>query len=166
MTDDYESLFAFNRWADRHVLDACRTLTPEQYAAEPVPGWSSVRSSLVHNAIVIDGWLAGLTGVVGGEPLTEADLPAIDDIERLLDRAGRTFEELRPRFTPEWLSTPLTLRRGSRSVALPPWVVLRHVVNHSTYHRGQVASKLKRFGVEPPRIDFTLWAMEQMPQAG
>jgi hypothetical protein len=24
--------------------------------------------------------------------------------------------------------------------------MLRHIVNHSTYHRGQVASKLKRFG--------------------
>jgi uncharacterized damage-inducible protein DinB len=42
--------------------------------------------------------------------------------------------------------------------------VLRHVVNHSTYHRGQVASKLKRFGVEQPMTDFVLWALEQVPQ--
>jgi uncharacterized damage-inducible protein DinB len=44
--------------------------------------------------------------------------------------------------------------------------VLRHVVNHSTYHRGQVASKLKRFGVEQPLTDFVFWVMEQAPQQG
>jgi hypothetical protein len=43
--DDFVSLFADNRWADDHVLDACGKLSPEQYAAEPVPGWSSVQSS-------------------------------------------------------------------------------------------------------------------------
>jgi uncharacterized damage-inducible protein DinB len=42
--------------------------------------------------------------------------------------------------------------------------VLRHIVNHSTYHRGQVASKLKRFGVEQPGTDFVLWLYEQNPQ--
>jgi uncharacterized damage-inducible protein DinB len=45
---------------------------------------------------------------------------------------------------------------------LPPWAVLRQVVNHSTYHRGQVAAKLKRLGVEPPMTDLIRWVMEQM----
>jgi hypothetical protein len=29
MHDDLTSLYAYNRWADRRVLDACRMLTPE-----------------------------------------------------------------------------------------------------------------------------------------
>jgi hypothetical protein len=33
-----------------------------------------------------------------------------------------------------------------------------------TYHRGQVASKLKRFGIEQPITDFFFWAIEQVPQ--
>ncbi|HEY1859087.1 MAG TPA: DinB family protein [Gemmataceae bacterium] len=47
---------------------------------------------------------------------------------------------------------------------MPPWAVLRHVVNHTTYHRGQVASKLKRFGVQQPETDLIFWAFEQIPQ--
>ena len=42
--------------------------------------------------------------------------------------------------------------------------VLRHIVTHSTYHRGQAASKLKRFGIEQPNTDFFFWAIEQVPQ--
>ncbi len=164
MQDDYAALFAYNHWADRRVLDACRTLTADQYAAEPVPGWASVRSTLVHLAVVIDGWLRGLTGEVVGMPPGEADLPAIDDAERILERAYQTFDQLSRTLTPEWLATPLTLRGAGRSAVVPPWAVLRHVVNHSTYHRGQIASKLKRFGVEPPVTDFIFWVFEQMPK--
>jgi uncharacterized damage-inducible protein DinB len=40
-------------------------------------------------------------------------------------------------------------------------MVLRHVVNHSTYHRGQVAAKLKRLGIDQPATDFVFWAREQ-----
>ena len=47
---------------------------------------------------------------------------------------------------------------------MPPWVVLRHIVNHSSYHRGQVASKLKRFDIDPPKIDMVFWAFELVPQ--
>ena len=51
MTDDFASLFAFNRWANDTMLAACRQLTAEQYAAEPVPGWGSVRSTVYHIAL-------------------------------------------------------------------------------------------------------------------
>src|SRR5262249_57304522 len=57
MKDDFGSLFAFNRWANARMLDACRKLTPEQYAAEPVPGWSSVRATVCHIAVVTELWL-------------------------------------------------------------------------------------------------------------
>lgn len=164
MHDDCVSLYAYNRWADRRVLDACRKLTPEQLVAEPAPGWSSVRSTLVHYAIVTEGWLRGITEVVEEKVLTEAELPTVDDVQRLLDKAHRVVDALLPTLTPEQLATPRTFRRGSRSAVLPPWVVLRHVVNHATYHRGQVASKLKRFGVEQPPTDFIFWAFEQFPQ--
>jgi uncharacterized damage-inducible protein DinB len=164
MKDDFVSLYAFNRWADRKVLDACRKLTPEQYVAEPIPGWASVRSTVVHIAIVTNGWIRGLTGEVVGNPPTEAEVPTIDDAQRLLDRAYQIVDELLPTFTPERLNTPMLLRRGERSATLPPWTVLRHVVNHATYHRGQIASKLKRFGIEQPSTDFIYWVFEQQMQ--
>jgi uncharacterized damage-inducible protein DinB len=164
MTDDFAALFAYNRWADGRALEACRALTSEQYTAEPLPGWSSIRSSIAHIAMVADGWLRG----VAQEPVedfpTEADFPTVEAAERLLDRAYETFNRVVPRLTAEQLSTPRLFQGRGRSAILPPWAVLRHVVNHSTYHRGQVAAKLKRLGVDPPATDLIFWVFEQMPQ--
>jgi uncharacterized damage-inducible protein DinB len=164
MHDDFVSLFAFNHWANARMLDACRKLTAEQYAAEPVAGWPSVRFTVWHIAVVTDGWLRGLANDPDESFPTEVELPTVDDAQRLLERAYRRFDELLPTLTPERLATPVLLRRRGRSATLPPWVVLRHIVNHTTYHRGQVASKLKRFGIQQAETDFVYWAFEQIPQ--
>lgn len=163
MQDDFVALFAFDRWANRKVLDACRKLTAEQYVAEPVPGWSSVRSTVYHIAWVTEFHLRTLAGDPEDSP-TEADVATVDDAARLLERAYRRFEELQPTLTPQWLNTVFTVRGGGHTFTLPRWAMLRHIVNHSTYHRGQVASKLKRLGVEPPLTDFFFWVIEQVPQ--
>jgi uncharacterized damage-inducible protein DinB len=164
MQDDVVPLFAYDCWANTKILDACRKLTAEQYGAEPVPGWSSVRATLSHIALATELNLRTLAGDPQDRMPTEADLATVDDVARLLERAYRRFEELRPTLTPERLNTMLTLRAIGRTFALPRWAMLRHVVNHATYHRGQVASKLKRFGIEPPTTDFFFWVIEQIPQ--
>ena len=164
MQDDVVALFAYDRWANRKVLDACRKMTAEQYVAEPVPGWSSVRSTMYHIALVTEFHLRTLAGDPDDSIPTEADLATVDDAARLLERAYRRFEELCPALTPERLTTVVTLRRRGRTATLPPWALLRHVVNHSTSPRGQVASKLKRFGIEQQITDFFWWVIEQVPQ--
>ena len=156
MQDDVVALFTYDRWANTTVLDACRKLTAEQYVAEPVPGWSSVRSTISHIALATEFNLRTLAGDPDDAIPTEGDLPTVDDAAGLLERAYCRFEELRPTLTPERLNTVLTLRRRGRTATLPPWAMLRHIVNHSTYHRGQVAAKLKRSGSNnrPPTSSF------------
>jgi uncharacterized damage-inducible protein DinB len=164
MLDDVLALFAYDRWANARILDACRNLTTEQYVAEPVPGWSSVRSTIYHIALATEFNLRALAGDPDDRIPPEADLATVDDVVQLLERADLRFEELSPTLTPERLGTMLTLCAIGRTFTLPRWAMLRHIVNHSTYHRGQVASKLKRFGIEPPNTDFFFWVIEQVPQ--
>ena len=164
MQDDFVALFAYDRWANRKVLDACCKLTAEQYVAEPAPAWSSVRSTIYHIALASEFNLRTLAGAPDYRLPTEAELATVDDAAQLLERAYCRFEELRPTLNPEWLNTMLTMRAVGRTFTLPRWAMLRHIVNHSTYHRGQVASKLKRFGIEQPNTDFFWWVIEQISQ--
>jgi uncharacterized damage-inducible protein DinB len=164
MQDDVAALFAYDRWANTRVLDACRRLTAEQYVTEPVPGWSSVRSTINHIALATEFNLCMLAGDPDDRIPLEADVATVDDAARSLERAYGRIDELRPTFTPEWLNTVLTLRAVGRRFKLPKWAMLRHIVNHSSYHRGQVAAKLKRFGIEPPNTDFFFWVIEEIPQ--
>jgi uncharacterized damage-inducible protein DinB len=164
MRDDLVDLFEYDRWANGKVLGVCRELTAEQYVAEPAPGWSSVRSTLCHVFLATEFNLRALAGDPDDRVPAEADLATVDDVARSLDGSYRRFEEMRPTLTPERLAAVLTFRAVGRTFTLPRWAMLRHIVNHSTYHRGQVASKLKRFGIELPNTDFFWWVIEQVPQ--
>lgn len=170
MQDDVVALFAFDRWANARMFEACRKLTAAQFVAEVVPGkegvagWSSVRATVYHIAMATEFNLRALgDGADEGFP-GEADVGTVDDVVRLLERAYGRFEELRPAFTPAWLDGRLTLSAIGRKFTLPRWAILRHIVNHSSYHRGQVASKLKRFGVEQEITDLFWWVIEEVPQ--
>jgi uncharacterized damage-inducible protein DinB len=85
----------------------------------------------------------------------------VDHIEVLLDRAYGAFELIAPTLNPELLAAERSFSGRGRTAVLPLWAALRHVVNHATYHRGQVAAKLKRLGIEPPMTDLVFWVMEQ-----
>ena len=123
-----------------------------------------MRSTISHLALATEFNLRTLASDPEDRIPTETELVTVDDVAQLLERAYRRFEELRPTLTPERLNTVLTLRAIGRTFTLPRWAILRHIVNHSTYHRGQVASKLKRFGIEQQITDFFWWMIEQIPQ--
>ena len=116
MQDDLVALFAYDRWANRKVLDACRELSAERYVAEPVVGWSSVRSTISHIVLATEFNLRMLAGEVDDRMPTEAALATVEDAAQLLERAYRRFEELRPTLTPDRLESMLTLRAVGRGL--------------------------------------------------
>src|ERR1700733_5315821 len=100
MQDNIVTLFAYDRWANFKVFDACRKLTAEQYVAEPVPGWSSVRSTIYHIALATEFNLRAVDGDTDDRIPPEAELATVDDTAQLLERAYHRFEELRPTLAP------------------------------------------------------------------
>src|SRR6185312_7653151 len=93
---------------------------------------------------------------------TEAEVPTLEDAVRLLAQGHDAFDQLLAVATPGKLAAIWTTRdpRGNER-KFPYWIAYRHVVNHATYHRGQIASKLRRLGVTPPITDMVWWAVEK-----
>jgi uncharacterized damage-inducible protein DinB len=163
--DELKSLLAYNRWAGDRVVQAVRRLTPEQYVREPAPGWSPVRATFLH---IADGnwiWARRLRGETVTSRTTEAEAPNLDDAVALLARAHDAFDQELATRSPAQLAAAWSFRnlQGKEST-LPLWAIFRHVVNHGSYHRGQIASKLRLLGIEPPVTDLVVWAIELTPQ--
>jgi uncharacterized damage-inducible protein DinB len=165
--DDLRSLYAYNRWADERVIAAVGGLSAEDYAREPAPGWSSVRATLIHVADAMGVWSRRLDGETPALRRTEADVPTFDEAVALLRAHHDAFDRHVASLTPERLASVWSYRNiQGVGYRVPLWAVFRHVANHATYHRGQVASKLKLLGATPPSTDLVVWAFEQVPQDG
>jgi uncharacterized damage-inducible protein DinB len=152
--DEVRSLFAFNAWANHRVLDACAALTQAQFTQTTASSFPTVRDTLHH--------------IMGVEWLY---------LERLHDRfptellPGERFEDV-PSMAYRWQGIKRGLEDHVRSPDLgdleriieyrnlkgktfryPLRAILQHVVNHSTYHRGQVTTQLRQLGAKPLSTD-------------
>ena len=79
-----------------------------------------------------------------------------DDLKR--ERAGlrsRSSSTGPSKLDPAWLEGDLTWFSGAagREVTKPKWLLVTHMFNHQTHHRGQVHCMLTQCGVKPGATD-------------
>ena len=161
MKDDIFSLYAYNRWADRRIMTALRNLSAGDYTRELGGGWPSPRATFVHLAGATDAWSERFVGRDTTKLPAETDLPLLENAVSVLEAAQTKLEELLPTFTAEQMASPFTWKNLAQQERTAPfWAVLRHVVNHGTYHRGQISSMVRRLGGKPLATDMVLWGIE------
>ena len=79
----------------------------------------------------------------------------------LLLRAQEKHDAHLKTLTPEKVAAPFAWKNLKSELKTAPfWAVLRHVVNHQTYHRGQISSMLRRLGAKAVPTDMVLWGIE------
>ena len=53
------------------------------------------------------------------------------------------------------LEHPLTyVNTRGEEWTYPLWRMIMHLLNHQSYHRGQITTLLRMLGVQRPRVDF------------
>ena len=164
--DDLPSLYSFNEWANARVLETLRALPEPDYVKEQGGGWPSLRATFVHLAGATDAWAERFSGRDATRLPTVDELPGLEDAARVLVAAGEKHRTLLATYTPERLAGPFVWKnlKGEEKTA-PFWAVVRHVVNHQTYHRGQISSMLRRLGHAPKATDMVVWGIEVASRA-
>jgi uncharacterized damage-inducible protein DinB len=160
--DDLESLYAFNSWANARVLETLRALPEADYEKEQGGGWPSLRATFVHIAGATDAWAERFSDRDATRLASMGELPALEDAARLLLAAEEKHRRLLATYTPARLAGPFRWKnlKGEEKTA-PFWVVVKHVVNHQTYHRGQISAMARRLGHAPKSTDMIVWGIEQ-----
>lgn len=147
----FRSLVDFHYWARDRMLHAVSALSPEQYTRELGGSFGSIRDTLnhVYGAEVL--WLRRWRGDAAmGFP---ADLPSTPEELAIVWAA----QEAEMRAFIDALGEPdLTRLIAYRNLAgvageSALWEMLAHVVNHATYHRGQVTTLMRQLGAAPPQ---------------
>jgi uncharacterized damage-inducible protein DinB len=147
-------LYEYNAWADRRVLDAASALTPEQFTKPLGSSFSSVRDTLAHIYGVEWLWLERFQG---RSPSSLPDVKEFENIDQLKPK-WIAFEPTLLNFVRSLTQQDMdrvmeykTMKFGVYKNAL--WQSMMHLVNHGTYHRGQVTTMLRQLGAHPILTD-------------
>ncbi len=157
----------YSAWATRELLSACEQLSVGDRNRDLGVSHGSVLGTIYHFHISERFWAKCLAAnkipplhEIGGEAV-----PAEICFEELSDgckQVARAFADWFDSTTEEELAQPLSCRI-SATVDFPyvRWQLIRHVVNHSSIHRGQVIGMIRALGNKPPNIDVMSYLLQQ-----
>jgi uncharacterized damage-inducible protein DinB len=149
------TLLDYHYWARDRLLDAVETLTPEQLTRDMGSSFRSVRDTLVHLCQVEWIWHARWNGTSPAAPLQEhlperfTDAASIRRLWSEHERAVRAFVE---KLGEAGLSRTIDYRNMAGQPGRSAyWQMLQHLVNHASYHRGQVTTMVRQLGGTPAK---------------
>ena len=158
---DIQSLYAFDRWATLRTLESVAALTPEQYQKDLATSFGGVHGTLVHVLSADRVWLGRWLGTTVA-PLKPEEIPTIEVLKKHWDTHFLELDNFIRTLTEDALSASCSYTdfRGNPS-AQPLGQQLQHKVNHSTYHRGQVAAMLRQLGAKAQGTDLITFYRQQ-----
>jgi len=144
----YRRLVAYDRWANGATLDALRGVEGRAGSAPP-----KALALFAHIVAAEALWLGRL--VRSGDPVAVWPEHTLLESAAALADLERRWDDWFAALAPERLLESVTYV-NSRGEEWTNTVgdVLSHVVLHSHYHRGQIATLLRQTGHEPAYVDF------------
>jgi uncharacterized damage-inducible protein DinB len=148
---EVRALLDYHYWARDRLLVAVQRLTSEQFLRQLGSSFSSVRDTLAHTYSAEWIWLERWQG---RSPSTHIPFDRFPDFPSLksacMDLERQTGEYLAAIDDAGFARTmPYRLLNGTEGRSRLDQMV-QHVVNHGSYHRGQVTTMLRQMGAEPP----------------
>jgi uncharacterized damage-inducible protein DinB len=162
----------YNRWMNEKVYAACETLSDEQRKADRGAFFRSIHSTLNHILWGDYMWLGRFTKDTalakeypkGGLGIDlHASWDALKGARMATDEDILAWSEA---VEPEWLARDFSWYSGltKSTRTRPAWLLVSHLFNHQTHHRGQVTTLLSQCGIDPGETDLMLMPMPELPE--
>jgi uncharacterized damage-inducible protein DinB len=160
------TLFQYNQWADRRMVDACSTLTNEQFTRDLGSSFRSVRDTLVHLYGAEWVWNERIEGrsptsLVGG-----TGFPDLASVRAKLEEMDSFYVDYVSRLTQADLDRVIHYKSfAGEEFSNPVWQTLHQLTNHASYHRGQITTLLRQLGAKPVTTDLIAFYRERSAAA-
>ena len=147
-------LFAFNAWANNRVFETLRDLPESEYKQDLKTSFGTIHATMTHLVAAEKIWLSRLAGKPETALMTDQDTPSVESLksawEDIAARMARFLAKLDDGKLQEELSYVTTEGKEYRNTLQQ---ILQHIVNHSSYHRGQIAGMLRQVGAKAANTD-------------
>ena len=153
-----ETLLNYDAWAHEQVKGHALNLNEEQFHRDLGDGVGNLVGKLKHLLWAEEVWMRRVKGESPDSSLSVPDFGSPTALYEHWDAARNGhFSRLRSEIqaNPGKIISYQTTRGESHEQ--PLWQIAMHVVNHGTFHRGQVSSMMRRLTGNPVPLDMILF---------
>lgn len=150
-------LFDYNYWARDRQLEVCATLTEERFLRPMGSSFSSLRDTLAHLAAVEWLWLERWRGRTPKTLWAAEEFPTLTALSDRWRAVEAEMREYVAGLSEEALARSETyINTRGQTWTYDLWQMIVHLLNHQTYHRGQVTTLLRQLGAHPAGVEYLM----------
>lgn len=169
MNSTANNMLRYHHWANETLLARLRELPASVFHEETLSSYPTISATLGHLYVVDHMWYLVLNGMEMTEALQQSQplLPLGSEWD-LSECTARLTEQAQQYV--QWieqvdLSQTMVVNNpyaGTRELSLEELVL--HLVNHGTYHRGNITTMLRQLGYPSVMNDYILYLYQQPQQ--
>jgi uncharacterized damage-inducible protein DinB len=148
----------YNRWQNENLIGVADTLSDDERRRERGAFFGSIHKTLNHLLWGDRAWMsrfAGLPKPRGGIAESVLLCPEWQNLKSERTDFDRIIVDWADRVDDSWLAADQTYYSSAskREITKPRWLLVTHMFNHQTHHRGQVHCMLTQAGGRPSDTD-------------
>ena len=149
---DLKTLLDYHYWARDRMFEALEPLTPDQVNRDMGNSFKSLRDTVTHLYAAEWAWYSRWQGTSPTALLASDQFPDLAAVRR-----AWADHETKMRAFVDAVGESGVARvfefnlLGGQPGSAPFWQMLQHIVNHASYHRGQVTTMLRQLGAQPAK---------------
>jgi len=153
----------YNRWQNQNLYGVADRLSDAERRHERGAFFGSVHKTLSHLLWGDRVWMSRFSGGSRPEVGIAGSVSLYPDWDELKRERAAFDEEIiawADGVDAAWLAGDLTYYSGGakRDITAPKWLLVTHMFNHQTHHRGQVHCMLTQAGGRPHDTDLPMLA--------
>jgi uncharacterized damage-inducible protein DinB len=143
----FTDLAAYNSWADQKAMAWLSQITDEQWEQVNTSSFSSVRQTAVHIASAEKIWIDFWNKVADPVYLSANFMGTKNELLSIWKAASEGLETyIKSHPEEEFMRSVSFIYPNGNTEQMPYYQTFAHIVNHSTYHRGQLVTLLRQAG--------------------
>jgi uncharacterized damage-inducible protein DinB len=151
----------YNEWQNANLYGCSERLSDADRRRERAAFFGSIHATLNHLLWADRIWMhrfAGTDRPPGGIKESVGLYREWQDLKHEREAFDGVIRRWAEHLDPRWLEGDLTWYSGAagREVTRPKWILVTHMFNHQTHHRGQVHCMLTQCGVRPSDTDLPM----------
>jgi uncharacterized damage-inducible protein DinB len=147
---------AYGAWMNGRLLDLCGGLGDAERKRDLGAFFRSIHGTFDHLVYGDVAWMGRFTGSpMPAKRIGEVVHEAWEELAAARRAMDRRIEAWAAGLGEVWLAETMayvSVNDGKTRV-LPRWVLVTHMFNHGTHHRGQLTTLMKQLGVDPGVTD-------------
>jgi uncharacterized damage-inducible protein DinB len=152
----YELMADYNHWMNQKLYAICAEIPDEKRKENLGAFFKSIHGTLNHLLYGDRAWMGRFIGIsFSGNQMGQDLYENFDELRLERNITDQQIIAWAKTLSSEWLaqSFEYTSNVDGKTRILPTWVLVTHMFNHQTHHRGQLTTLLSQLGYDPSVTD-------------